>query len=407
MTGRILNQTTDVGPFMKPMVIAAIGDVSDLRTWSGIPYSFWRAGVRRGWDVTAARLDLREFRLRRQLWNLRSAVSAGRWGGYQYSTEFLEDAERIVEPAFESRTVISFHHHFPRAESVIRGGGSPIYYLDAVLGAELDGIAYPMSPPAAHEQAVAIERGNLEAADRIFTMARWLKEYLTSKYCIPASKIETVAPGASIDVPDDWRPVDRGKIGAFVLGLVGSDWRRKGLEFMLCVAEIMARANVKARVRVIGAKASDLPKSTLIEAAGFVDKRTDSRRFCELVGSCDLGCLFSKHEAYGVSILEFLRLGVPVAGFLHEGVADTIPPDAGFAFPQGTSVDAVAGSLIEYARNAEQQACLRGRAREWAPFVTWDRCAGEMESILRGGPGAPRFQPWRGLAALTDQVHIP
>ena len=183
---------------------------------------------------------------------------------------------------------------------------------------------------------------------------------------------------------------------------MGSDWRRKGLEFMLRVAQIMSRANVDVRVRVVGVKSSELPNSRFIEAAGFVDKREDSRRFCELVGSCDIGCLFSAHEAYGISILEFLRLGVPVAGFLHEGIADTIPPDAGFGFPPGTNADTVAGSLVEYARNAGLQASLRGRAREWAPLVTWDRCAWELESDLLGAPEATCVQPWRGLAATTN-----
>ena len=74
-----------------------------------------------------------------------------------------------------------------------------------------------------------------------------------------------------------------------------------------------------------------------------------------LWGPATPGCLFSKHEAYGVSILEFLRLGVPVAGFLHEGIADTIPPDAGFGFPKGASANAVAEPIVEFARNADLQ----------------------------------------------------
>jgi glycosyltransferase involved in cell wall biosynthesis len=390
-----------------PIAVAAVGDVADLRTWSGIPYSFWRAGLRRGWDVIPARLDLSSFGMKRRLWNLRSLVRAGRGGGYQYSAEFLEEAERAVDPALRSRTVISFHHHFPRASTVIRGGGSPNYYLDAVLGAELEGIALPVNLPAGRDRAVAVERENLEAADRIFTMARWLKDYIVASYRISPSKIHTVAPGANIEIPDDWRPIDRRRERSFVLGLVGSDWRRKGLEFMLHVVKLMARAGIDARVRVVGAESRDIPRSKFVEAAGFIDKRTDPGRFCDLVGSCDLGCLFSTHEAYGISILEFLRLGVPVAGFLHEGVADTIPPDAGFGFQTGASADAVAERLIEYARDEGARAAFRARAREWSPVVTWDRCTGEIEALLGGGAPSAPLQPWRGLAAAAETFQKP
>ena len=36
-----------------------------------------------------------------------------------------------------------------------------------------------------------------------------------------------------------------------------------------------------------------------------------------------------------MSVLEFLRAGVPVAGYAVEGPAETLPPDAGLRFAAG------------------------------------------------------------------------
>jgi glycosyltransferase involved in cell wall biosynthesis len=386
---------------LRPQTIAAIGDVGDIRTWSGIPFSFWQAAVRHGWDVAPARLDLGPFQARRRWWNAGHLLTSGCWGGYQYSPEFLGAAEQMMEPVFRNRTVLSFHHHFPRAETIRRWGGRMIYYLDATLAAELDGHALPLRLRHQQDEALATERANLHGAERIFTMARWLKDYLVQTQGIAAEKIEVVTPGANVTVPADWQHVDRSSERPFVLGLVGADWKRKGLEMVQQVAARMQAAGVPTKVRIIGA---DLPASEQLETHGFIDKRNDSRGFCDLLASCDLGCLFSSHEAFGISLLEFLCLGVPVAGWRREGMADTIPPDAGFCFAPDTSQQQVADILVAYARDEARQTEFRYNARRWAPLLSWDRCVGEMETLLGGGTVVNPVQPWRGLPAAEPVI---
>ena len=113
--------------------------------------------------------------------------------------------------------------------------------------------------------------------------------------------------------------------GLLLIGLTGHDFHERGLSF---ISALLRREGVRF--------------------VGRIEKRDGSGAFLKFLRECDLGCLFSNNEALGISTLEFLRAGVPVAGFAHQGLADTLPPDAGFRFPLHTSVSAVADELEIY-----------------------------------------------------------
>src|SRR5690606_21783522 len=108
------------------------------------------------------------------------------------------------------------------------------------------------------------------------------------------------------------------------------------------VRDELERRGWKTRILVAGEAPPELRRAPGIEFAGFLDKGQDSEAFLRLLTRCDLGCLFSEREALGISTLEFLRAGVPVAGFAHEGMADTLPPDAGFRFSPGAAPSEIA-----------------------------------------------------------------
>jgi glycosyltransferase involved in cell wall biosynthesis len=129
-----------------------------------------------------------------------------------------------------------------------------------------------------------------------------------------------------------------------------------------------------------------------VEFVGFIDKRAGATRFADFLAGCDVGCLFSDREALGISTLEFLRVGVPVAGFALEGPADTLPPDAGFRFPPAASAGAVADRLDAYLGDEDEQRAFAAAARGYAGQVTWDRCVREFQTVWDAGRLARPFR---------------
>ncbi len=386
----------------KPVIdaVAAIGDVADPHCWSGIPYHFWRAAQRLGWEVLPWRLNLGRYRWPRRWWNFTQLLRGRGAGGYQYSEAFLTRAERETAGDCRGRTVLSFNHQFPRAESVTARGGRVVYYLDATLAAMLEGRGLSLRlPPATAQDALRIERENLARAHRIVTMARWLRDYLVERGHVESERISVILPGANLDVPEDWSPPAATVAGSgpFVLGMVGNDWKRKGVPLLVEVARRLRKKGMAVMVRIIGRCPPNIAPDCA-EVLGPIDKRTELSRFIAALQGCDLGCLFSEREALGISVLEFLRVGVPVAGFAHEGPADTLPPDAGFRFAPGSDAAAIASEFGGYIRSPERQRALRRNAVNWTRAVSWERCVRELRAVLERGKAVQTVRPWLGAS---------
>ena len=376
--------------------VAAVGDVTDPRCWSGLPYYFWRAAVRAGFADAAVRLPLDWTAGPRRRWNLLQLARGRRPGGFQYSRTFLDRAERLIPPAVWAGEVVSFSQHFPRAATVRAAGGRISYYLDATFHALAEGRGLDLRLPAAVARAGrALERENYAAADRVVAMARWTAASLRDDCGVPAGKVYTVLPGANVEPPAGWvSPPRRGRAGvdrAFVLGFVGKDWRRKGLPVVVAVRDLLADRGWRAEVRSAGDSPPDLAARPGVLFAGFLDKRTQTGAFLDLLGGCDVGCLFSGREALGISTLEFLRAGVPVAGYAIEGPAETLPPDAGFRFAPTDTPATIADRLDAYLRDEAEQARFAVAAAGYAGHVTWDRTVAEFADLWTGRPSGRPF----------------
>ena len=244
-----------------------------------------------------------------------------------------------------------------------------------------------------------MERKNLAQSKWIVTMARWAAESAVHNCGAPPESVKTILPGANVELPPNYdfpeHPGRPGKDRPLVLGFVGKDWRRKGLPYLLQVRERLEAAGMKAVVRAAGFCPSALQREPGLEYVGFIDKAQEEARFLNFLAGSDLGCLFSAHEPLGISVLEFLRAGVPVSGFAIEGPADTLPTDAGLRFPADCPAAEVAESIRRLFSDDAAATTLRAAARRWSPLVTWDRCVREWAELLATGEVANPVQPWR------------
>lgn len=380
--------------------LAVVGDAAHPATWSGIPYHFLAAARNTGWETAPWKVDWVGHRWSRRYWNLGRVLSGRRPGGYQYSDSFLKRAEEAVPAPLWQGRVLSFSQHFPRAGSVVRRGGRPLHYIDATLASFCTpGGLEARLPAAVRTEACRLERENYATSERVVTMARWTAESAAEQCGVPRAKLTTILPGANLTLPRNYDfPVTPGQPGyerPLVLGFVGKDWRRKGLPFVLAIRDELERMGVRAVVRCAGHAPAGLERRRGMEFVGFIDKAREPGRFVKFLAGCDVGCLFSSHEPLGISTLEFLRAGVPVAGFAVEGLCDTLPPDAGFRFAPGTKAADAAEALRTAYADPLRVTGLRAAARAWSPLVTWERCLREWQELLATGRIEYPVQPWR------------
>lgn len=371
---------------MRKVGVAAVGDVSDINCWSNIPFFFFKAGRDLGYFHEPWCLNMPGFRASRKIWNLGRLLTGNPWGGYQYSEAFLNKAERQIPPSYFSSKVISFNQLFPRASSVIKANGKMYYYIDITLNDLFREPEYKASV-AKKIQSIAIsqEKENYHNAEAVFTMGSWVSQSLEEFYKVPKSKIFHVLPGANIDLPFGFRTPDfqpgAGLSRDLVLGFIGKDWKRKGLLILLDVVHQLRKRGYRAKVAAMGSCPSGLRNAHGLEYSGFIDKQTDADKFIDFVTSCDIGCLFSSSEALGISVLEFLNLGVPVAGFYHQGLRDSLVENCSIRFDLADDATVIANRIIGIIEDGKLRT-LKTNAETYVRQFTWQKAVSSFNTLM-------------------------
>lgn len=371
---------------MRRICVAAIGDVLDINTHSNLPYFFFNEGKRQGVFTDALRLDLSEFTWKRRFWNLKQLALGRGIGGFQYSTSFLEALERQIPPLLRSACMVTFSQVFPRAGSIPERG-ELVCYIDATIRDLVDNPSYAIRLPSyILQKTLDQERQNYHAASHVVVRSSWIIPTLMDYYGVPRHKITHVLPGANLALPAEWKPpavpgrpgIDRD----LVLGFVGKDWRRKGLPFLMKVRGELAQRGYRVRIRVIGSRPPDVAADPGIEITGFIDKHSGMDRFVDAVSTCDIGCLFSASEALGISTLEFLRTGVPVAGFYHQGLKDTLLHGASLRFNTDARPEEAADAFERFIQDDDLRNGMKAKALHYSDEVTWAACVNRFKNLL-------------------------
>jgi glycosyltransferase involved in cell wall biosynthesis len=317
-------------------------------------------------------------RWRRTVWNLGMLLRTGGWGGFQYTTEFLE---KLLGQA-GSLSEVELVSHFP----LLPPGASAMpvsYYIDATLQQNFVdyGLGRRLSKSVV-EDALRRERECYRRAERVVCMSRWAAESVRSSYGVEPGKIHVVRAGANLD-EERLRAItlpDAPSRSVLRLGFVGKDWRRKGLQLLLAAAEEIEAAGQPVQVVAVGPRKEDLPGHRLLEAVGFLDKDRELERFVRVLAGTHFGCLLSTAEALGISTLEFLRVGVPVMGYAVGGIPDCITPEDGILIPEHSGPRAIAQALLKAWAPARYRQLREGALRR-APEVTWAASVRQLEDI--------------------------
>lgn len=144
-----------------------------------------------------------------------------------------------------------------------------------------------------------------EKADKIFTMGEWLKNYLVEDCGLPSSKVIHAGGGINLDASKvDYSP----KNGHRIL-FVGRDFKRKNGQLVVDAFKILKTRDVDAELYIAG------PKDLNFQVNGVhLLGNLPSGELYHYFNLCDVFCMPSKFEAYGLVFIEALVYGLPCIG---------------------------------------------------------------------------------------------
>lgn len=367
-------------------VLTLVGDPNQVNTWSNIPYFFLKAGEKAGFLHQGLPLQPKRLKTRKMLWNGCQLLRTGRYGGFQYSSTCLKQLFSQVNLAYESVDIIS---HFPLLPPMPWPSSWKVsYYLDATTKQIFYdyGIASKVSPTV-QKAALQKEKVNFQACDRVICMSPWAARSVVEDYQISPKKVHIIPGGANLNEENLPAPRSADATSAMQplrLGFVGKDWKRKGLPYLLQIADVLSQQGLEVEVVVVGPKSQDLPKHPAIRGMGFLNKSTHLVEYAELVQTFHFGCLFSTAEAFGISNLECLRLGVPAIAHRVGGIPATLPDTLGHLFDLGTSPTVIAEVLTHYVENPSSYNSLRQRVARRAKDFSWESTVKKFSQLWHG-----------------------
>jgi len=372
----------------KPFALTTFGHVTDINHMSGTPYHLWRAARDVGWPMEAIDLPRSgDVPVARFLWQMGRVLRGAAPSGYMWSPSFQESVWRP-----RSATLARCHilHNFQLfAPSVIaraeNGEAAISFYIDLTLR-ELFGGYRDLKhlKGSTAEAAFTLEARGYRAARRVITMSETSARVLRDAYGVDPEKVSVVHPGANVDetLADAAPPPAYSRGREFTVGFVGMDYRRKGL---LPLAEaIMGLRRRKHRIRllVIGPSPPELRGCDGIEMVGRIDKSSEMSRFIATLARCDLGALASEAEGVAISVLEFLRLGIPVLTTKVGGIAEAVPHGCAVLLEPGASASDLAAELERLLVSDDVIRSLQAEAWSARGRLSWRRAAMEMAQLF-------------------------
>ena len=362
---------------MSNLDIITVGNVAENN--STPPFYFYQTAKNMGYDVQAINSIPTDYERKRIFWNLKRLLLGKGKGGFQYSSIGCLSMEQFILPQLKNPALLTFSQHMPMLPAILEQKDLYVY-VDATLAGFNKGIGLDFEVPSdIKTYAMDRERKLYQRAKFIFTRSVWAKESMIMDHGISPDKIHVVYPGANLGAVDTFNHPVTDKL---VLGFVAKDWKRKGFDYLLQLAEHLQNNGLETRIKVIGELPTELAKHPQVEYLGFIDKKNQTERFINELQSCHFGTLFSEKESLGISSLEFLRCGVPIIGFNHQGIADTLNPSASIALPYNENIEIATKIIIETYHKRYQ--FLRAGAEALSPWLTWTRAVEEIMTVIKG-----------------------
>ena len=372
------------------ILLVSFDDPRDPATWSGVPYSVFRALERQveridvltGVPVvrSAAHVGLhRLFGERRYpLWMTKPALVA-----------FGRALERMADDLEPDAIISISSQYLVHCRSAVFERFPTVMFSDAPW--ELWQEAYR---DFSKRRLLTGRYGRLEAkvARRItgtVYASDWAADWFTTRHRVPRHKLH-VAPFGATMTPRSALAPRRAPQGVLRLLFVGVHWKRKGGPFAVEVTRALRTLGRDARLDVVGCSPQlDEADRSFIEVHGVLPLNSPSRRESleQLFGEAHLLVVPTRAECFGIVFAEAGAFGIPaVAGGVH-AVPSVIEDGAnGLLVGERDDPRSVARRIHELVADEGRYGRMAATARDrYETRFKWDAFARRLLDTLDGG----------------------
>ena len=272
-------------------------------------------------------------------------------------TDIIKDSENTNTFVYQDMSVSYIKYMYKRTP-------------ERIANSEFDNI--PIENIEKREQ---MEKEYFNTCSGIFTMGEWYKKFLIEKCQIEPSKVHHV--GGGVNIRKDYIDYSQ-KQGNKIL-FIGRNFKRKGGDLVYKAFTILKKSFPECELHVAGPIKN--PINTPINGYYFHGDCT-KEMISALFNKCDIFCMPSYFEAYGLVFIEALTYGLPCIGrnayempyFIKDNVT-------GYLIENDDEI-LLAKKMNDLLKNQEIMQNVRNNKEHYIHEYSWDTVAEKIKHII-------------------------
>lgn len=211
-----------------------------------------------------------------------------------------------------------------------------------------------------------------DRAAGIFTMSHWLHDYLSGGGY--SGKVHFAGGGINLNA----NLIDESRKQGNKILFVGKDFERKNGPFVINAFSLAKKVRPDIELYIAGPKNLDVSNIDGVHSLG----RLSFDNVVEYFNICDIFCMPSKFEAYGIVFPEALTFGLPCIGrnafempyFIEDGVTGGLL--------KHENAGELAKLMLNLLENTEIKNTVRSRRGYYLNEYSWDTVAKRMMEVM-------------------------
>ena len=241
-----------------------------------------------------------------------------------------------------------------------------------------------------HAQIVGVKDAEIALADHVLTVSELARAgYVEAG--VPAARVHAVALGADTKLFNPGTASVRDLSGPCTFLFAGATIHRKGIDVLLeAFGAVQKKLPGKARLVVVGPRGDS---HALLERPGVdvtVRPAVAQAELLEMYRSADCFVLPSRHDSFGMAVLEAMACGLPAIVSQMVGAREAIEEGANGWVVATADAPALAARMAWCIENRAALAAMRPAARAAAERYSWDTYRERLTGVIAGILDGPK-----------------
>jgi glycosyltransferase involved in cell wall biosynthesis len=248
-----------------------------------------------------------------------------------------------------------------------------------------DSVCPPAESERLHEQINAVKDAEIETADYILTVSELARQSYIEAGVAP-DRVYSITLGADINLfrtREGSAPKLKTEPVTFVFA--GAAVPRKGIDILVAAfKQAYKRLGGRLRLIVVGPRGDSATTLEVAETPGIETYGSmPQAELRKIFGKADCLVLPSRHDSFGMVVIEAMACGLPVIVSEMVGAKDLVRPGQnGWVVPV-ENIDMLAQRMIWCAEHREAVEAMREEAKATAESTTWVAYRARFADLIR------------------------